>query len=146
MSKKSIEILIVDDCRPDIVLMREAVAETGQFSVVSEVFNGNQAIDYLTKILEEPTKRLPDIVLLDINMPGMNGFETLRVVKANEKLRHIPVVVLTTSNRKEDVMMAYAYGASSYVRKPSSFPELCRAFEQIANYWTGVSVLPRKCK
>ncbi|NTW50684.1 MAG: response regulator transcription factor [Chlorobiales bacterium] len=146
MNKKSIEILIVDDCRPDIVLMREAVAETGQFRVVSELFNGNQAIDYLTKILEEPTKRLPDIVLLDINMPGMNGFETLRAVKANEKLRHIPVVVLTTSNRKEDVMMAYAYGASSYVRKPSSFSELCRAFEQLANYWTGVSVLPRKCK
>lgn len=144
MSKKTIEILIVDDCRPDIVLLREAVAETGMFRVVSAVFNGNQAMEYLMKILEDPAKRLPDIILLDINMPGMNGFETLRAVKANEELRHIPVVVLTTSNRKEDVMMAYAYGASSYIRKPSSFSELCRAFEQLASYWTGVSVLPRK--
>jgi CheY-like chemotaxis protein len=146
VGKNFIEILIVDDCQPDIVLMREAIAETGHFKVVSEFYNGNQAIRFLTNTLTSSPSRLPDMIMLDINMPGMNGFETLKAIKSKQELSYIPIVILTTSNRREDVIKSYAYGASSYLHKPSSFAELCRAFEQLANYWTMVSVLPMKCK
>lgn len=144
MAKKFIELLIVDDCRPDIVLMKEAVAETGRFKVVSEVYNGNQAIQFLQNALGTSPSRLPDMIMLDINMPGMSGFETLKAIKEQQELSYIPIVILTTSNRREDVLKSYAYGASSYLRKPSSFAELCMAFEHLANYWTRVAVLPGK--
>ena len=108
------------------------------------VNDGEELLDYLNHragYLEASSPR-PSIIFLDLNMPKKNGREALREIKADPEMRHIPVIVLTTSNREEDILHSYAMGASSYIIKPVAFSGLVEVIKTLETYWFQVVELP----
>ena len=139
---RPIEILLVDDNDDDIVLLKESFAESKFLNLLQVVHDGEEALAYLRSEPPFQSARTPGLVLLDINMPKMNGFEVLRAMKSDPRLRTIPVVMLTTSTRDEDIARSYDGGACSFVSKPVSFEKLKEVIKQFTLYWTLVSVIP----
>ena len=137
-----IEILLVDDNDDDIVLLEESFRDSKFLNLLQVVHDGEEAIAYLRREGEYRHAKTPGLVLLDINMPKMNGFEVLRKMKADPLLRTIPVVMLTTSTRDEDIARSYDSGACSFVSKPVNFEKLKEVIKQFTLYWTLVSVIP----
>jgi CheY-like chemotaxis protein len=137
-----IEILLVDDNDDDIVLLKESLRDSRLINLLSVVHDGEEALAYLRREGPFANAPAPGLVLLDINMPRMNGFELLREMKADPRLRAIPVVMLTTSTREEDIVRSYDGGACSYVSKPVSFDRLRDVIRNLALYWTIVSAVP----
>ena len=137
-----IEILLVEDNEDDIILIEEAFAGARMMNVINNVRDGEAALAYLRQ--EGPYKNAvrPGLILLDINMPKMNGFEVLEAIKANPQLQPLPVIILTTSEREEDVVRSYVYGACSYIRKPVSLEQFIDVVKQFEVYWTLVSRVP----
>ena len=113
-----IEILLVDDNDDDIILLEESFRDSRFLNLLQVVHDGEEAIEYLRRQGRHRSAKLPGLVLLDINMPKMNGFEVLQVMKADPVLKSIPVVMLTTSTRDEDIARSYDGGACSFVSKP----------------------------
>jgi CheY-like chemotaxis protein len=111
-------------------------------NVINNVRDGEAALAYLRR--DGPYKNAvrPGLILLDINMPKMNGFEVLEAIKANPQLQPLPVIILTTSEREEDVVRSYVYGACSYIRKPVSLERFIDVVKQFEVYWTLVSRVP----
>jgi two-component system, response regulator len=106
---------------------------------------GQEALDYLKHegpCAEGPAGALPALILLDLNMPGIDGRKVLTVVKKDPILKHIPVIILTTSSDERDVMQCYELGASTYIQKPVGFDGLIQAVGRIKDYWFGVALLP----
>jgi CheY-like chemotaxis protein len=137
-----IEILLVDDNDDDVVLLEESFRDSKFLNLMQIVRDGEEAIRYLQRRAPYEYARTPGLVLLDINMPKMNGFEVLRTMKSDPLLRTIPVVMLTTSTRDEDIARSYDGGACSFVSKPVSFEKLKEVIKQFTLYWTLVSVVP----
>ena len=137
-----IEILLVEDNEDDIILIEEAFAGARMMNVINNVRDGEAALAYLRQ--EGPYKNAvrPGLILLDINMPKKNGFEVLEAIKANPQLQPLPVIILTTSEREEDVVRSYVYGACSYIRKPVSLERFIDVVKQFEVYWTLVSRVP----
>ncbi len=137
-----IEILLVDDNDDDVVLLTESFEDSKFLNLLQVVHDGTEALAYLRR--EDPFRsaRTPGLILLDINMPKMNGFEVLQVIKADPQLRMIPVVMLTTSTRDEDIARSYDGGACSFVAKPVNLEKLKEVIKQFALYWTLVSIVP----
>jgi CheY-like chemotaxis protein len=137
-----IEILLVEDNEDDIILIEEAFAGARMMNVINNVRDGEAALAYLHR--EGPYKNAvrPGLILLDINMPKKDGFEVLEAIKANPQLQPLPVVMLTTSDREEDVVRSYVYGACSYIRKPVSLERFIDVVKQFEVYWTLVSLVP----
>ncbi len=131
-------ILIAEDDEDDFLLLSEALARILPEVPVVWVRNGEGALDYLER------SPLPSLILLDLNMPKKDGRETLREIKSREKLKHIPVVVLTTSNSAEDVAAAYKDGSNTYIRKPPSFEKLIEAMEHCRKYWFETALIPNE--
>ena len=134
-----IEILLVEDNEDDIILVEEAFAGARMMNVINNVRDGEAALAYLRQ--EGPYKNAvrPGLILLDINMPKKNGFEVVEAIKANPQLQPLPVIILTTSEREEDVVRSYVYGACSYIRKPVSLERFIDVVKQFEVYWTLVS-------
>ena len=139
---RTAEILLVDDSQADVRLTREALARTAIDAHLSVVHDGEAALAFLGKVGQFATSPTPDLVLLDLEMPKMDGRELLAQVKGDPALRHIPVIVLSTSEAPRDIGDCYALGANAYVVKPADFDELVRALGQIASFWFGVAELP----
>ncbi len=137
-----IEILLVDDNDDDIVLLEESFRDSRFLNLMQIMHDGDEALAYLQREGKYANAKPPGLVLLDINMPKMNGFDVLRVMKADPVLRTIPVVMLTTSTRDEDIARSYEGGACSFVSKPVSFEKLKEVVKQFTLYWTLVSVVP----
>ena len=137
-----IEILLVEDNEDDIILIEEAFAGARMMNVINNVRDGEAALAYLRQ--EGPYKNAvrPGLILLDINMPKKNGFEVLEAIKANPQLQPLPVIILTTSEREEDVVRSFVYGACSYIRKPVSLERFIDVVKQFEVYWTLVSRIP----
>ncbi|MBF0306423.1 MAG: response regulator [Alphaproteobacteria bacterium] len=137
------EILLVEDEPGDIDLIKIALAEGRFICHVTTAMNGVEAMDILNKAPglhdNAPT---PDLVLLDLNMPLMNGKEVLKAMKADPKLARIPVVVLTTSDVERDVLASYDLGAAGFVTKPLDMEQLFRAIHGVEEYWFGVVRCP----
>lgn len=142
MANERIEVLLVEDNEDDIVLIEEAFAEAKLMSVINGVRDGEEALRYLRREGQYQTARQPDLVLLDINMPKKNGFEVLEAVKADRELRSLPVIMLTMSEREEDIARSYSDGACSYIRKPVSLDRFLQVVKQFEVYWTHVSRVP----
>lgn len=142
MRSEPVELLLVEDDEDDIVLITEAFAAARMMNVISHVRDGEEAMAYLRKEGAYKGVRTPGLVLLDINMPKKNGFEVLEAMKADPHLRSLPVIMLTTSDREEDIARSFADGACSYVRKPMSLDQFARAVKEFELYWTAVSRLP----
>jgi two-component system, response regulator len=137
-----IEILLVEDNEDDIILVEEAFAGARMMNVINKVRDGEAALAYLRREGLYKDAVRPGLILLDINMPKMNGFEVLEAIKANPQLQPLPVIILTTSEREEDVVRSYVYGACSYIRKPVSLERFIDVVKQFEVYWTLVSRVP----
>jgi CheY-like chemotaxis protein len=130
-------ILLVEDDRVDCMTVRRALEEVKIENPLDIVSNGEEALAYLLSAENE----LPGLVLLDLNMPRMNGIEFLKTVKIHQGLKKIPVVVLTTSKAREDINASFELGAAGYMVKPLDYNEYIDAVVTIARYWQ-LSELP----
>lgn len=136
------EILLVDDNEDDVFLTREAFDAAGLRVNLHHVNNGEKCMQFLRKetgYLDVPS---PDLILLDMHMPVMDGYEVLSHVVADERLRHLPVVVLTTSYEAADIRKMYGLRCNSYITKPVDFGKFASVIGELAGYWLTVVVVP----
>ena len=137
-----LDILVVDDNEDDVLLLQESLREVPAVKLLHSARDGQEAMAYLRREGPYAAAPRPGLVLLDINMPKMNGFEVLNQMKGDPHLRAIPVVMLTTSNRDADIETAYSCGACSFVTKPVSFDRLKLMAGHFVCYWTSVVRIP----
>jgi CheY-like chemotaxis protein len=137
-----IEVLLVEDDPGDVLLIREAFADNKVHNNLNVVSDGEQALAYLRHEGEYAGSLRPDLVLLDLNLPRKDGREVLAEVKGDERLRSIPVVVLTTSEAEEDVLKSYQLHANAYVTKPVDFERFVAIVRQIDDFFVSVVRLP----
>lgn len=138
------QILLIEDDPADARLAQIALKEAKVYSVVHHVRDGVEALDFLhRKAPDFATAPRPDLVLLDLNMPRMDGRQVLQAMKGDPDLKTIPVVVLTTSDVDRDIAASYALGANSFVTKPMDVDEFCAVIRGIESYWFSVVRLPR---
>jgi chemotaxis family two-component system response regulator Rcp1 len=130
------EVLVVEDSATDSKMMLRALAKGPTPKHVASSADGDQAMDYLRAL---PGGRLPDLMLLDLNLPKMDGWEVLAECKADPELRRIPIVVFTTSQLGSEVKRCYELGANSFVAKPFELNEFMDAMGAIEKYWLAVS-------
>jgi len=142
MRSEPVEILLVEDNEDDIALTEEAFTEAKLMSVIFKIRDGEAALAYLRREGQYKDMRRPGLVLLDINMPKKNGFEVLQAMKADPLLQSLPVVMLTTSDRDDDIVRSYTDGACSYIRKPMSLEQFVQVVKDFELYWTMVSRVP----
>jgi CheY-like chemotaxis protein len=136
-------ILLVEDNPADADLIQESLAECRGRVKVDLAVHGEAAIDYLSrKSAAGDAILFPQLILLDLNLPGLNGREVLSEIKATDHLRHIPVVVFSSSTAERDVMQSYMLGASCYLVKPYDLYSFRRMVQAIENFWLTVAELP----
>lgn len=139
---RPIEILLVEDNPGDIRLTKEAFKESNVVTNLSAVMDGAEAISYLTKQGDFANALKPDIILLDLNIPKKDGKEVLELIKKDESLKQIPVVVLTTSNAESDIYKTYDLHANCYITKPADFNYFIDIVQSIAEFWLNIVSLP----
>ncbi len=140
-----IKILIADDDQDDQLLIRKALKSGRLVNQVKFVDNGEMLMDYLYRkgdYEELSGEPLPGLILLDLNMPVMDGREALKEIKTDKALRKIPVVVLTTSKAEEDILKTYDLGVNSFITKPVTFESLSSVLRATTNYWFEIVELP----
>ena len=133
--KRAVEILLVEDNPGDIRLIREAFKEGPIEKHIHVAEDGVQAMRYLNKEGEFSQSMRPDLILLDLNLPKMDGRDVLKIIKYNDRLKRIPIVVLTTSDAKEDILDTYDNHANCYIIKPIDLHELIRIVQLIEDFW-----------
>lgn len=131
-------ILLIDDNPNDAELTLTALGEDSSQGV-KVVASGHEALKYL----DETARTLPSLILLDLNMPHMNGLEVLDAIRSGKRTRDIPVVMLTTSDAEGDIRASYAHGASGYVVKPLDLGQFTEAMQTIHNFWMSLNQRPR---
>lgn len=132
-------ILVVEDNPGDVRLIREALADNRIPSEVSVARNGEEALDLLSG-----DRPLPDMIFLDLNLPRMDGHEVLARVKADERTRAIPVVILSTSRSEQDVLASYREHANCFVTKPLDMQQFVTAVRSVQEFWFSTATLPEK--
>lgn len=135
-------ILLVEDNDDDAELTVMAFQEANISNPIVRVSDGVEALDYLHGSAVEPAHALPVVVLLDLKLPRLNGLEVLKTIRTNEATRHLPVVILTSSDEERDRMAAYKEFANSYVRKPVDYDQFVSASRGLGLYWTVTNVPP----
>ena len=135
-------ILLIEDNPDDVALTIRALRKNNLLNEIVVARDGAEALDLLFGTENVPPIRLPELVLLDINMPKISGLEVLQRVRANERTRLLPVVVMTTSDEEKDRVESYRLGANSYVAKPVEFAEFSKAVMQLGMYWLVFNVGP----
>ncbi|UTA48504.1 response regulator [Simiduia sp. 21SJ11W-1] len=144
---KSISILLADDDKDDQLLTRDALEESLVRSTLDIVDDGVELLEYLKaegRFAGRDANERPDLILLDLNMPRMDGRQALAAIKADPDLRRIPVVILTTSKAEEDMLKSYDLGAASYLSKPVTFDGLVELMKTLGRYWVEFVELPGK--
>ena len=137
-----IEILLVEDQASDVLITREALEQAKVNHALHVVEDGVKAMQFLRKEDPYDSAPHPDLILLDLNMPRKNGREVLAEIKADAKLRNIPVAVLTTSNADKDILEAYSLHANCYIVKPVQFENFVEVMLRINSFWFSVVTLP----
>jgi len=140
----SIEILLVEDSPGDQRLTREALKEGKINNNLYIVEDGEEAIAFLKRKEPFTTVPRPDLILLDLNLPKMNGQEVLEIIKVDENLKRIPVVILTTSHADEDILKAYNLNANCYITKPVDFNQFIHVVKKIQEFWFTIVRLPEE--
>ena len=143
-SSRPAEVLLVEDNEQDVVLTREGFKRAKFLVNLHHVEDGEECLAFLRKegrFSESPT---PDLILLDINLPVMDGREVLAEIVKDEKLKAIPVVVLTTSSAETDILEMYKLRCSSYITKPVDFEQFQKLVNELGNYWFTLVVMPPK--
>lgn len=139
-----IEILLIEDNEGDIVLTKKAFERGKIGNNLSVCRNGKEGLDFLRKLGKYEDAPTPDLILLDLNMPGISGQEVLAEIKKEQELKTIPVVILTTSESDEDILKSYELQASSYIKKPVDFKQFGMVIQELQNYWFTVVKFPPK--
>ena len=141
---KAIEVLLVEDNPGDVRLTMEAFKEARVINHFSVVEDGTEALAYLRREGKYASVALPDLILLDLNLPKKDGREVLKEIKNDENLRRIPVVILTTSTAEQDILKTYDLHANCYINKPVDFDQFLTVVRAIENFWLTVVKLPQK--
>lgn len=136
------EILLVDDNEDDVFLTREAFEAASLRVNLQHVDNGEKCLQYLRKQGAYAGASTPDLILLDIHMPVMDGYEVLSEIVKDDSLRHLPVVVLSTSYEAADIHKMYGLRCSSYITKPVDFDNFVKTIGKLTGYWLTVVVMP----
>jgi two-component system, chemotaxis family, response regulator Rcp1 len=139
---KQVEILLVEDNPADVRLIREALKESKILNNLSVVEDGVEAMDFLKKKGKYASSVRPDLILLDLNLPRKNGREVLAEVKSDEKLKRIPVVIMTVSDDEKDILISYNSHANCYIKKPLDFDQFNQVVQAIENFWFTIVCLP----
>jgi CheY-like chemotaxis protein len=139
-----VHILLVEDSPDDVELTREALTDAKLLMELSVVEDGNEALDFLRKSGKHQGARRPDMILLDLNLPGRDGREVLAEIKSDDNLKRIPVVILTTSHDEEDILRAYDLHANCYVTKPVDFEQFVKVVGSIEVFWFTIVNLPSR--
>jgi CheY-like chemotaxis protein len=143
--KSSVVILMADDDEDDRLMTKEAFDEVKLINDFHTVENGEELLNYLNRRDQyaDPAKSpRPGLILLDLNMPKKDGRQALQEIKADPLLRHIPIVVLTTSKAEEDVVRSYDLGVNSFIIKPVTFDQLVDKMKTLSKYWFEIVELP----
>ena len=143
---KIIEILLVEDNPGDARLAKEALRESKFWNNLNIAVDGVQALDYLRKKGKYADAATPDLVLLDLNLPKKDGREVLAEIKADDKLKRIPVVILTTSTAEEDILKTYDLHANCYISKPIDLDQFMKVVRSIEDFWISIVKLPSGIK
>ncbi|NRR90096.1 response regulator [Winogradskyella undariae] len=128
---KTLNILLIEDDMIEIMKLNRASSSLQLNHKITEANNGEDAL----KLLEDKDS-LPDIILLDLNMPKINGIEFLKILKADNRLKYIPTVILTTSNNQKDLLECYKIGIAGYVLKPLKYEDYVSKIEKLLSYWS----------
>jgi CheY-like chemotaxis protein len=140
---RSIRVLLAEDDQDHSFLTVRALRETeGVHLEVETVADGKEALDYMQRVGRYQGRDRPHLIILDLKLPKVHGLEVLRALKEDPELRRIPVVILTASDRPEDIADSYGLGANSYVTKPTSAGAFREGLEEVRKYWTELSALP----
>ena len=138
-------ILLVEDNRMDVELTLDAFKEAKLRNTIHVASNGQEALDYLFRrgvYADRNTYPMPDLILLDLKLPRVDGFEVLRQIKSTDILKRLPVVILTSSKDEGDRALSYDIGANSYLVKPVSFEGFLGVIKQIEGYWLSLNIAP----
>jgi CheY-like chemotaxis protein len=141
-------VLMVDDDPEDIFLTRDALKEVAPQIEFKSLNDGQELMDYLShtvKTVKNGKTSLPELILLDLNMPRKGGFEALDEIRSNPCLKRIPVVILSTSTTETDINRSFDAGANSFLSKPQTYNELLAVMHLTVDYWFGISRLPSNC-
>lgn len=141
-----IHILLVEDSEGDILLTKEVFEDAKIIIKLDVVRDGQQAVDFLNKQSNYQNAQLPDLLLLDVNLPKKNGIEVLKYIKGNGVFKHIPVIMLTTSSSEKDIFMSYQNYANCYITKPVDIDSFMDVVTKIENFWISVVKLPARKK
>jgi len=135
-------ILLIEDSRADAKIIERALRESKVAHRLTVIADGRSALEYLFGLRDEniPTNSEPDLILLDLNLPGLDGCQVLTQIKKDPMLRIIPVVILTTSHREEDVLQTYLAGANTYIPKPAEYPSYRDLVATLRNYWVDTAL------
>lgn len=139
-----IHILLIEDNDGDILLTTEALEVGKIVNKISVVTDGEKAIDFVNKTGEYVNAESPDLILLDINLPRKNGQEVLQYIKTNSRLKHIPVIILTTSSSGKDIKQSYNNFANCYITKPVEAEDFMNTISKIEDFWISIVKLPTK--
>ena|ERR1700744_3281241 len=139
---KSINILLVEDNEGDILLTTEALEECKIINEITIIRDGRAAIDFFKSMTS--VDEIPDIVLLDINLPKMSGHEVLTFIKNDDRYKQIPVIMLTTSSSEKDIMISYKNHVNCYITKPVDVLDCIKAISKIEDFWINIVSIPKK--
>jgi len=139
---KRIQVLLVEDNPGDALLTRETLEASKVWLEMEHVEDGEKALAYLERGLAAQPTNLPDLILLDLNLPRMHGREVLAAIRAKEALRRIPIVVLTSSDAEQDILKSYELGANCYVTKPVGLEAFQSIVRSVESFWFTVVKLP----
>ncbi len=141
---KPAQILLVEDNPGDVQLTREALENCKMYNDLHVVMDGESAIQYLKRENGFDDSQKPDLIILDLNLPKVDGREVLKFIKSEENLRTIPVVILTSSKAEEDVVKTYNLHANCYITKPLDLNNFIEVVRAIKDFWMGIVVLPNE--
>ncbi|MEO8885147.1 MAG: response regulator [Mucilaginibacter sp.] len=139
---KSIHILLVEDNEGDILLTTEALEESKIINKITVLRDGKKAIDFFENLKDK--NDIPELVLLDINLPKKSGHEVLVYIKNNEKYKQIPVIMLTTSSSENDILGSYKNHVNCYITKPIEVQDFMRAVAKIEDFWINIVSIPKE--
>ena len=142
-TRHDIGVLLVEDNPADARLTREAFQDVGSRSRLEIVTDGAEALSFVRAQGPHAQRLMPDLILLDLNIPRVSGWDVLRELKTDPDLRHIPIVVLTTSDSPRDVSRTYSHHANSFITKPSDYHEFVDVIRAVDAFWLTASTLPR---
>ena len=139
---KQIHILLVEDNEADIFITTEALEQKETVNKISVARDGVEAINFMERALGTKNESLPDLVLLDVNLPKKNGHEVLKYIKNSDQLKHVPVIMLSTSSAENDIRNAYANHANCFITKPVEIGDFFLMINALENFWFSKVKLP----